>query len=436
MNSEKKKNLLLIGDLTPANNYGAIATTDMLKKIFYEKYGFNLKFIDHRSFIRPTPISGWDTYRSIQKEKTFVSKLYQIIKPLDKNNYILRAGSIMLRKNKFDENRKDIPYLFEDYEPTSQRMLNKETLQYEYELLKWADAIYINGEGNVVNGTDKYGVYRIGALYIFFLAYFAKKYLKKYCAIINHTVDPKNIDAEEIIRNLYPILDYIAVRETYSIKTLNKLGVHNVELVPDALFTFMSDKTNWEPSNLLKKEIDFTKPYICIGDSSAIRSRTNEVKWDVYEVYSKLIKQLNKITPQIIFVDGFNGSHETINKLINNHKIGRVNLMNCDYKELYYVLSKSEIFISGRWHASILSLLSGTPILLWSADSHKTKGLYSLINYPYKFFQIDTLPLHIGGIVDETNKILKNRIEISNAIIKEVQNLQEKAKNNIISDFE
>lgn len=428
MNSEQ--NILIIGDLTHANNYGAIATTDMLKKMFQKKYGSNLKFIDHRSFITPTPIGGWETYNlSAQQNKSLLSKLYQIIKPFDKDNFILNFGVKILHKYVIiDTNRKDIPYQYIDYESFSQKMLDGEILQYEYELLKWADLIYINGEGNVVNGTDKYGAYRIGALYIFFLAYFIKKHVQKYCAIINHTVDPKNTDAEEIIRNLYPMLDYVAVREPYSIKTLNEIGVYNVEFVPDALFTFVPDKKEWEPSDILKTEIDFTKPYICIGDSSAVRSRTNEVKWDIYEVYSKLIDELKKITPQIVFVDGFNGEHEIINKLVNYHKISRVNLKNCDYKELYYVLSKSEIFISGRWHASILSILSGTPILLWSSDSHKTKGLYSLINYSYRFFSIDALPLHVDDIVNETKKILANRDEIRSAIIKDVNKLKNKIK--------
>ena len=35
-------------------------------------------------------------------------------------------------------------------------------LQYEKRMLEWADIVYINGEGNIVNGTDRYGKYRMG----------------------------------------------------------------------------------------------------------------------------------------------------------------------------------------------------------------------------------------------------------------------------------
>ncbi|MDI9394564.1 MAG: polysaccharide pyruvyl transferase family protein [Euryarchaeota archaeon] len=418
------KNILVIGDLTTANNYGAIATTEALKKIFFETYGSSVKYIDYRSFIKPTPTSGWDT----ELNNSFLAKAYKIIKPYDKNGVVLKIGLEIINKQTDIENRVDIPYLFKYYEIFAHRILKGEILQYEYELLKWADAIYINGEGNIVNGTDSKGVYRIGALYILFLAYFIKKHLNKYCAIINHTVDPNNLDAAEIVKNVYPLLDYVAVREPYSIKNLNELGFYNVELVPDALFTFVPEENIWHPPEILKKEIDFTKPYICIGDSSGIRSRTTKVKWDVCEMYSKLIKELKNITDQIVFVDGFNGGHESINRLVKENKIGRVNLNNCSYKDLYHVLSKSEIFISGRWHASILCVLSGTPILLWSADSHKTKGLYSLLEYPYRFFQIDTLPLHIDDIINQTKEILENKKTISDEITKRVYVLQEEAK--------
>jgi len=431
MEMNNQKNILVIGDLTTAHNYGAIATSETLKKIFFANYGPKVKYIDHRSFVRSTPRNGWDSSPSM-KNRTIYEKIYDIIKPYDSHNFILNTGLKLLGET--TTSRKDIPYLYRDYKKYLEKMLDGNVLQYEYDLLEWADIIYINGEGNVVNGTDKYGVYRIGALYILFLAYVAKKHFNKYCAIINHTVDPNNEDAEEIIKNVYPLLDYIAVREPYSIKTLHKMGIKNVELVPDALFTFVpdTDKNSWKPSDILNKEIDFTRPYICIGDSSGIKSRTNEVKWDVYDIYSKLIKQLRTITPQIVFVDGFNGGHESINRIVKENKIGRINLENCNYKELYHVLSNAEIFISGRWHASILSLLAGTPILLWGADSHKTRGLYPLIDYPYRFFQIDTLPLHIADITKETKKILEDKKSIKSKMSKKVSELRIDAENNTI----
>jgi polysaccharide pyruvyl transferase WcaK-like protein len=385
--------------------------------------------------MQPTPIEGWGTGHEAKKMELFLSKSYRYIESFDENQQILKIGLKVLKRSKIDGNRKDIPCLFKDYETFAQKMLKGEILQYEYELLKWADTVYINGEGNIVNGTDSHGIYRTGALYILFMAYFIKKHLNKYCAIINHTVDPKNPDANEIIKNVYPMLDYVAVREPYSIKNLNELGFYDVELVPDALFTFVPKNENWKPSKKLEEQIDFTKPYICIGDSSGIRSRTNEVKWDIYKLYSKLIDELTSVTDQIIFVDGFNGGHEKINKLIKDHKIGRVNLKNCNYEELYHVLSKSEIFISGRWHASILCILSGTPILLWSADSHKTKGLYSLLDYPYKFFQIDTLPLHVDEIVIQTKEILRDKKKIEETIAKKVRVLQEEANTGIMSNL-
>ena len=99
--------------------------------------------------------------------------------------------------------------------------------------------------------------------------------------------------------------------------------------------------------------------------------------------------------------------------VVEKNKVPRVNLCNCSYQELYYVLKNSQIFISGRWHASILALLSGTPILLWGADSFKTRALYDLFNYPYAFIDIKKLPEQIPLIKSETIKILSSNIRRS-----------------------
>lgn len=100
------------------------------------------------------------------------------------------------------------------------------------------------------------------------------------------------------------------------------------------------------------------------------------------------------------------------------HKtIKPIRLSNTDYHELYHVFQNSSLFISGRWHASIIALLSSTPIILYGADSHKTRALYSIIDYDYPFFETQTLPIHLDDVIDccksiLEDKTLRNRIEL------------------------
>lgn len=427
MKSSKK--ILFIGDYTPSYNYGAIATSECLKKMVSTHFEKNkIKIIESRMFGKNPPRGGWGEFippKNIIK-KSFIEKIRLKLEYLGVKEILLKLVSSNLRTNK----EKYKPYLFRHFDTYAKKMLDGKIFQYEYKQIKWSDIVYINGEGTLVHGTDNQGIYRKGGLHLLFLAYFAKNYLDKYCAIVNHTVDPGNRDAEEIIKETYPTLDYVSVREPLSINALDSLGYKDAKLVPDALFSYEPDN-EWHPSKKLLKEIDFNKPYICIGDSSGILSTTAKVKWDVFNVYRRLIKELQEIVPQVIFVDGFLGKHPEINKLIKKMKLGKVNLSNCSYHDLYYVLKNSEIFISGRWHNSILSVKANTPILLWGADSHKTKGLYELLDYPYKFFDINTLPIHISDIAEETEKILKQKSDITEKLNKKNAKLKQDSYKNV-----
>lgn len=392
------KNILFIGDLRTAYNYGAIATTETLMHLLEkENFDAEYKYIDRRSLYAPTPEGGFPPRKWLSYSKKVSKKFF----PLALRKFI---NKITFRtKTRVDD---FVPYKFSQYEKYYQQMQEGSILQYERKLLEWADIVYINGEGNIVNGTDEFGIYRTGARYILFMAWCAKMKYGKPTLIVNHTVDPNNYNAFEMISNIYPHLDEIIVRETLSIPVLESHGVHNASFVPDALFAY-HPVADWKPSKELCSQIDFTKPYICIGDSSGIKNRYNKVKWDVVKVLGEIIDELQKIIPQVIFVDGYNNGNEQINKLVKQKNIGRVNLDNCSYHDLYHVLQRASIFISGRWHASILCTLANTPILLWGADSHKTKALYTLLDYKYRFFEVSTLPANIPELIDEVSRVLK-----------------------------
>jgi len=428
------KNILFIGDLRLAGNYGAIATTETLIRLL-EEYTDNdiIKYLDYRSFHRPTPPGGWDNAKKSPGNSSRIKARLaglasrKVLLTYLKHKYAFKSWINKLR-NKSPE--KFLPYKFSVYERYYNKMTAGNYLPYEYELLEWADIVYINGEGNIVNGTDKYGHYRSGGLYILFMAWLAKFKFKKYTCIVNHTVDPANSDVIEMVRNIYPKLDKVYVREPISLSKLHNMGLTDVKFVPDALFNF-SPSSNWEASEAILKEIDFSKPYICIGDSSGIKNKYNQVKWDVVEVLGELVRELKKIIPQVIFIDGFNGHNNDILKVIRNEKTGNISLSNCNYKDLFNVLQRAEVFISGRWHASILSALAETPFLLWGSDSHKTKSLYAIYDYKYPFFEIHTLPIHIDDIVETTDEIIRKKNEISKLLSERNRELRAQVIDNV-----
>ena len=393
------KKVLFIGDLRTAFNYGAIATTEtLIQLIENEHYNIDIRYIDYRSFYNPTPLNG---YASITVHpSTFRKKISKLLPANFKKRIKRILGFTSVKRIDF------IPYKCNQYESYFHSMMSGQSLQFEKKMLEWSDIVYINGEGNIVNGTDEQGKYRMGARYILFMAWVSKVKFNKPTLMVNHTVDPKNANAFEMISQIYPLLDKVYVRETLSQSLLKKHCI-NATFIPDALWAYQPPFHIDFPEKI-KKEINFSQPYICIGDSSGFKNNYNKVKWNVTTVLGDIIDELQKIIPQIIFVDGYAGGNEEINKLIQKKHLGCVSLYNCSYHELYYVLKNASLFISGRWHASILSVLANTPILLWGSDSHKTKSLYALLDYPYPFFEISTLPVNIDELIVSVKRILND----------------------------
>lgn len=413
------KKLLFVGDLRNANNYGAVATSEaMIKIIGSINKPFETKYIDYRSLYSPTPSNGFPPYRKDTK-LTLKSVCGRYIPAPVK-----KTLKQVLKKE--GQSTKDYyPYKYNQYEDYYSLMKDGNIMQYEKKMLEWADIVIINGEGNIVHGTDNQGKYRMGARYILFMAWLAKKKFNLPTLMVNHTVDPANCNAFEMIENIYPLLDKVFVREKLSIGVLAQHGVTNVEFVPDALFTFNPDFETWKPSEYLSKAIDFNKPYICLGDSSGFKNAYSGVSWDVSKVMNELVKALKGICPQIVFVSG-NTDLNSIKKM----GIAGVNINNCPYQDLIQVLHRASIFISGRWHASILSCIANTPILLWGADSHKTRSLYPLMDYKYRFFEVSTLPVNIEELVEESRRIIANSEKIKKTLRKKVSEYSMLARRN------
>lgn len=402
-----KKNILLIGDLTNAQNYGAIATSESLIDLFREKVDDDhFRTIEYRSFYAETPLDGWPVEsNSSSTNRTIKAYIKIVLRKLGLLSIIKKA----IGKADDDPGQSHVPVRLSDYEDFTKAVFEGTRLPFEKKMIEWADLVIINSEGNIVNGTDKNGVYRFGGLYVLYMAYLSKIVLNKPCYIINHTVDPGNRDIQEMIKKLYPQMDGIYVRERMSFDLLSKWGVINQRYVPDALFThnFEQEDVEDEFKKKWSGKIDFTKPYICVGDSSGIRNKYNKVKWDVIRTYDVLIKALkSNVCEQIVFIDGYNETNDDILKIISDNSLASVNLNNCSYHELYYVLKSSELFISGRWHASIIALKAHTPILLFGSDSHKTEALYHEIDWPFFFFDNKSLPINIDRICGVANQIL------------------------------
>lgn len=417
MDRQDIKKVLLIGDYRMVNNYGAKATSEALIDLINRSNpNIMLKTID---FFR---VNGIANREEKENRKRAIKGILQRLKIL---NLVLDLQQKARRKEKPMDN---IPLDLDQYQEVLQEVKKGNICKYESDMLEWADVILINGEGNLVKGTDEKGVYRRGGRYLLFIAYLTRQLYQKPCYIINHTVDPQNNTIWKIIRTVYPMMTGIYVREQMSGQLLQQCGVKFSKCVPDALWSHNFEQDSYVRKPKALKKFDERKPYICIGDSSGMYSAYGKTKWNLVEVYTVLIQRLKKIYPRIIFVDGFGRGNADINRVVKKNGIPAVHIENCNYHELYFVLKNAKIFISGRWHTSIISLLAHTPILLWGADSHKTEALYKEIGYKYDFFPLETLPQNIDRIVEESKKICESK---HNLVWEKVEELKKRAELNV-----
>ena len=45
---------------------------------------------------------------------------------------------------------------------------------------------------------------------------------------------------------------------------------------------------------------------------------------------------------------------------------------------------------------------------MWGSDSHKTKSLYTLLEYKYPFFEVATLPVNIDELIETAQVIIND----------------------------
>lgn len=409
------KKILFIGDLRYSSNYGAVGTTTCLLEMLDKKKGkIEIQLIDCRSYNNVTPIEGWNIkidneYKyEIPCAHQIKSKIKRALKNIGMYKYmaeLLKGFQHAYEISHYTEETNRIPEKLREYDGFVSKVIKNECLRYEKRLLEWSDIVIINAEGSIVNGTDKHGKYRSSGVYLLFMAFMAKKTYQKKVYIINHTVDPQNRNIMEIISTVYPSLDGVFVRERLSQQLLLNIKVENPTFIPDALFSFKPDNNKIDLKKL-KSKVDFDKPYICIGDSSGF----NDKAWNLAAFYSKLVAGLKAIVPQIVYIDGLYSDTDFFME-IEKSNIPTFNFFNCNIDELYYILEHSKLYLSGRWHPSILALMGHTPIVLWGSDSHKTEALYDLIGYKFRFFDIQTLHNDVDDIIDEARTILLSNLE-------------------------
>lgn len=318
-----------------------------------------------------------------------------------------------------------------------------------YSKISEAELIVINGEGSMIFTSPP----RRDLLFQLCIINIAHK-LKKPIFYVNAMISDcpftgRNTQLFELSIETLKKCKLVSARDPISYNIV-KDRLNNIDFTPDALFTWFNlirTPMFKLPSNtdilipFPEYEntfgcLDFTKPFICLGGSSIIPKLD---KYKVIKSYTKLIKALKSLRMPIYIIESCSG--DMVLREVSQKTEIPIIQVGTNIIAITSILSSSSLFISGRYHPSIMASLGGTPCIFLKSNSHKTRSLQLLLNYKeiyeYDIILDDETILKIVRIAKEIisqkntprEKILKRvncLCEKSSALPKKIKELFEK----------
>lgn len=241
-----------------------------------------------------------------------------------------------------------------------------------FEKVKNADLVFFQGEGTM-GPTTFYENCRV-----FGLPYLAKMLWNKPVITLNQSFVVNSPADLKAAANIFNAFNLNAFREAKSLEEAKKCGIKTPILCPDFAFVDAADASLVPPTPA-------APPYFCVTGSAGMQN------YD-FEGYVRSIVALTEETdlvPTCIY------SRNSDRKLLNSlqDKLGAdyvKSVSQSEYKthaSILPVLSQAAFTLGGRYHTAISSLCMRTPVILTAGNSHKNKGLGSLVGMDLPVFE-------------------------------------------------
>jgi len=377
--------IIYFADNIVRENFGCRATSTALKQLL-EK---NNEIV--------ADITGEITHENGAEDVFFAPciKSYKPFSKIQSKKLIFKVWRKAARR--INKGRKPSRYDFTDYNPEkSYKNLIKclpANPQYKnYDLRNYDfDALVINGEGTMIMSDPP----RRDSLTYLMMAKWALDLNKKVYFVnamfSDSTTGAQNKTLVKYTNDILAACTLVTARDPYSLEYLKKyMPAVQASFIPDALFTW---KKYINP-DLLKhniecylpfghefrfeglNKIDFSKPYIVIsGNSLAINNFGKAV--DCYTNLVHCIK--NRLHVQIVLLqvclgDGF------LKRVAENTGTPFIPV---EIPIIYglNILAGASLYLSGRFHPSIMASLGATPCIFQGSNSHKTESLQGMLQY-------------------------------------------------------
>ncbi len=259
-----------------------------------------------------------------------------------------------------------------------------------YDQAMEADLLVLDGDGDIIFSTPP----RRSTLFLLAMIELGIR-LKKPVFLVNSMISDcpltgRNNTTLAAARRLFAQCRAVALRDPESLEYVQKeMPETNCSFIPDSLFAWFSlyaNSSSHPPLNgdfLLphpgKEEhwgkLDFSQPYICIGGGALVASQPDRS----VQCYGRLVDAIRRLGYRVYLTES-----DSPDSFLQRVAIEKgVGIVPADAPILLCgsVLAHARLFISGRYHPSILASLGGTPCIFLGSHAHKMRSLSRVLEY-------------------------------------------------------
>jgi len=281
-----------------------------------------------------------------------------------------------------------------------------------FKALQEARAVVINAEGTLHD-------MRPAPRALLYVAYISKLFLGKHVEIINHsaypkddpTLSPPTIEtqelAERIYKKVYSQLDFIAIREPYSQKEMQKLGI-NSTLSFDCLPLYIdahyhTPKQVKEKNLVISGSVAFTQQGV-----EELSSYMEKMSKRGFTIELLIGAAAHPSRDDMVFVETLQNKCSAPFTLVNAASLD----------EWLQTIQQATLFVSGRFQHSLAAFCLNTPFIALNSNTHKVHGLCSLLDQSEPLLYSD--PNLLDHLLTRTETILSSPLPDNSAKFDEV----------------
>lgn len=230
------------------------------------------------------------------------------------------------------------------------------------------DTVCFNGEG-AIHAKSGHLIRLMGMLYEY-------KQRGAFVSALNQTVDLGDNDLiKAVVKKVYSMVDYLAVREPVSQRELEKLGLFP-DLVADAAYAlgaFSKEKTD-----SLISDLNLPKKFVAVTGSSFLARNRSSVK-----LMDRLLNKIEAfyVDIPIYFLANTKTDMYLAKKLKEKYGFSIFSVPE-KHDRAMAVIAKAYIVIGGRQHPNIFAAMQGVPFIPLQGNTHKMEGVVELLKYP------------------------------------------------------